>query len=153
MSIAKRQLAASIRNAAHIAEGETLAAFVLDEATERGPNPFPQTSAGVVRHVWAARSFEFRALGIQSAGLPCLLTALAELPLSEPLVQEILRSGPYSLHAFTHGDGCRMIGAVLHSRPNVPLPPLVKPRNSRRGNRTASVESRAQLDLFASAAL
>ncbi|WP_336491910.1 hypothetical protein, partial [Methylobacterium nigriterrae] len=82
-----------------------------------------------------------------------LLTALAELPLSEPLVQEILRSGPYSLHAFHHGAGCRVIGAVLHGRPNVPLPvaaPSPRPRSRRRG---APMVPASQLDLFAASGL
>jgi hypothetical protein len=149
LSVTKQQLAASVRGALHVEDRSAIAAFILDEATEFGGNPFRRTSAGAQRQTWAGRSHEFPALGIQSTALPCLLQALALLPTHEPLEQEILRAGPFTAYVYHHGDGCRIIGAVLHGRPGIPLPVPAQvpcPQPSRRGRpRTPS----AQLDLFA----
>jgi hypothetical protein len=147
--VTKRQLAASIQGAHHIGDRSAIAAFILDDATEFGANPFRRTSAGAQRQTWSGCSHEFPALGIQFAGLPCLLQALALLPTHEPLEQEVFRAGPFTAYIYHHGDGCRIVGAVLHGRPGIPLPGFAEvpcPQPSRRGRpRTPS----AQLDLFA----
>jgi hypothetical protein len=92
------------------------------------------------------REIEFRAMDIAAAGLSCLLAALARLPTSEPLCQEILRAGTHSLYLLHYGDGCRIVGAVLHGKPRQELPqlrPLPKPRG-----RPRRLPSTQQLDLF-----
>ncbi|TXN00176.1 hypothetical protein FV242_23075 [Methylobacterium sp. WL64] len=145
MPITKRQLAAAVLGAAHIAERAAIAAFIHADATEFGVNPFARTSAGAVRHVWSANVFEFRALEVHALGLTCLLRAVSHLATETPLVQEILRSGPHTLHAFHHGDVCGIVGTVLYGRPRVPLPMPDLPR-VRPGRRREAATP--QLDLF-----
>ncbi len=91
MPISQHQLAAAVLAADHIVDRRPIAAFVADAATQPAPNPFPNTSAGAVRQVWQQRVVEFQSFGIQVAGLACLLTALSNMSVDEPLVQEILR--------------------------------------------------------------
>ena len=62
MTISRRQLAASLLTASHIAERRAVAAFLADEAIQPAPNPFPQTSAGAVRQVWRQRAAEFQSV-------------------------------------------------------------------------------------------
>lgn len=143
MPVTKRQLAASVLSAEHIAERQLIAAFVLDTATDFSANPFAATSVATVRQVWAGKALEFRALNIKAAGLSDLLASVLALPGSTPLVQEILRSGPHTLNAFHHGDGCRIVGAVLYGKPDVPLPVSNAARQRRQRARPM------QLDLFA----
>ena len=59
MTISRRQLAASLLTASHIAERHAIAAFLADEAIQPAPTLFPQTSAGAVRQVWRQRAAEF----------------------------------------------------------------------------------------------
>jgi hypothetical protein len=147
MTVDRRQLAASLRASGHIAERYAIAAFVADEATLPAPNAFPRTSVGAVRQAWRQRAAEFRSFDIEVAGLACLLKALSGLNLDEVLVQEILRAGPYTANVFHHGDGCRIVGAVLYGRPGaaLPAPPARRAMRTSSRSRTAS----GQLDLFA----
>ena len=117
MPTTKRQLAGALLTAAHITERDRLATFVRGEETALAPNPFPTTTAGAAHQLWSTRAIEFRAMDVAAVGLRCLLAALARLPTSEPLRQEILRAGTQSLYLFHHGDGCRIVGAVLHGKP------------------------------------
>ncbi|GJD50527.1 hypothetical protein OPKNFCMD_3270 [Methylobacterium crusticola] len=142
----KRQLAGALLAARHVAEREQLAAFLLDEVTAFAANPFPATSSGAAQQLWSTRSIEFRAMQIASAGLPCLLAALARLPVGELLRQEILRAGPHSLYLLHHGDGCRIVGAVLHGKPRQALPVISRPPRPR--GRPRRAHGGQQLDLF-----
>jgi hypothetical protein len=151
MTISRRQLAASLLTASHIAERHAIAAFIADEATQPAPNPFPQTSVGAVRQVWRQRAAEFQSFAIEEIGLACLLAAVSSMGVDEALVQEILRAGPHTANVFHHGDGCRIVGAVLYGKPGTGLP--VRPM-SRLERTTLTPRSRApmaveQLDLFA----
>lgn len=148
MLVARRQLAASIRAAAHIVDRETIASFILDEATEASLNPFPQTTAGAQGHIWAGHSFDFRASQIEALGLACLLKALGSLAGDEPLVQEIFRSGPYRAYVYHPGDGCQIIGAVVYGRAGMALP-VAKAVPRRRPLRRSHWAHPQQLDLFA----
>ena len=142
----KRRLADALR-ASPIAERDRLAAFVLDEAAAFAANPFPSTTAGAARQRWGLREIEFEAMQIASAGLSCLMTALARLPASEPLRQEILRTPTHVLYLLHHGESGRIIGAVLHGKPREPLPLFVRPKAvSRRPRRRRTNPD--QLDLF-----
>lgn len=150
MTISRRQLAAALHAADHIAERYAIAAFISAEATAFAPNPFAQTSAGAVHYVWRQRGAEFRALDIAAAGLACLLRAVSGLIGDEPLVQEILRAGPHTANLFHRGDGCRIVGAVLYGKPGVGLPATLPP-----GSMPPTLRSRSrvripagQLDLF-----
>ncbi|GJD66558.1 hypothetical protein [Methylobacterium frigidaeris] len=146
MPTTKRQLAGALLTGGHITERDRLAAFIHDEATVFAANPFPSTTAGAAHQRWGLREIEFRAMEVASAGLSCLLSALARLPNGEPLRQEILRAGSHSLYLFHHGDGCRIVGAVLHGKPRQELPqfrPSPKPRG--RPRRSPNTQ---QLDLF-----
>jgi hypothetical protein len=146
MPVTKRQLAGALLTARHIIERDRLAAFLRDEATTFAANPFPATTAGAAHQLWSMRAIEFRAMEVASAGLSCLLAASARLPISEPLRQEILRAGPHSLYLFHHGDGCRIVGAVLHGKPRQELPPFKSsPKPRGRPRRSPSPQ---QLDLF-----
>ena len=70
MPIPRRQLAASIRTALHIADRDAIAAFVLDEGTVFAPhNPFARTSVGAQRQVWTGYQREFYFSNIASLGL------------------------------------------------------------------------------------
>jgi hypothetical protein len=148
MPLTKRQLAASIQAAIHIGDRAAIAAFISDEATAFSPyNPFARTHVGSQRQIWSGQAFEFRAASIASLGLPCLMKALGELPNDEPLVQEFLQAGPYRAYVYHHGDGCQIVGSVLHAKPYVALP--VIPVRARSRRRRASGSAQFQLDLFA----
>ena len=151
MPISRRQLAASLMTATHIADRHAIAAFIADPATQSAPNPFSQTSAGAVRQVWRQRAAEFRSFDIASAGLVDLLATVADMAVDEVLTQEILRAGPHTANVFHHGDGCRIVGAALYGRPGVGLPDLPMPRSLRTALRRSSGMRGAggQLDLFA----
>lgn len=147
----KRQLADALR-VGTIVERDRLAAFVLDEATGFGANPFPSATVGAARQRWGLREIEFEAMQVASAGLPCLMAALARLPAGEPLRQEILRTPAHVLYLLHHGESGRIVGAVLHGKPREALPPFVRPKATparatlrRPRRRRVSVE---QLDLF-----
>ncbi|TNC08819.1 hypothetical protein FF100_28480 [Methylobacterium terricola] len=148
----KRQIAAALRTGT-IAERDRPAAFVLDEATGSAANPFPSTTAGVARQRWSLREIEFEAMQVASAGLPCLMAALACLPSGEPLRQEILRTPAHVLYLLHHGESGRIVGAVLHGKPREALPPFAKlkasPKAAPRRPRRRRV-SPQQLDLFES---
>src|SRR3954470_15911612 len=146
MPVTKRQLAASVLSAEHIADRQLIAAFIRDAATEFSSNPFAATSAATVRQIWGGKAIEFRALDIEAAGLTDLLVAVSALPGSTSLVQEILRSGPHTLNLFHHGDGCRIVGTVLYGKPNVPLPAAKVARQRRQRAQPM------QLNLFAAGA-
>ena len=90
-------------------------------------------------------------MDIQFAGLPEFLRVLQAIPSETPLVQEILRSGPHTLYVFHHGDGCQIVGAVLHGKANVELPNPLVPKRRRGGRRTWSAVTSKQLDLFSAA--
>jgi hypothetical protein len=142
----KRRLADALR-AGTIAERDRLAAFVLNEATAFAANPFPSTTAGAARQRWGLREIEFEAMQVASAGLSCLMKALARLPSGEPLRQEILRTPAHVLYLLHHGESGRIIGAVLHGKPREALPLFVKPKAVPRQSRRRRVNPE-QLDLF-----
>lgn len=148
MPITKRQLAASLRVCSHIADREAIASFLVDEPTEGSVNPFWQTSAGAQRQTWSGQSFEFRSSRIESLGLGCLLKSLCALACEEPLVQEIFRSGPFRAYVYHRGDGCQIIGAVLHGGADMALP-AVKHRALTKASRRLMQARSLQLDLFA----
>lgn len=148
MLISRRQLAASLLAATHIAERYAIAAFVADAATQPAPNPFPLTSVGAVRQVWRQRAVEFRSFDVQAAGLSCLLTALSGMSVEEALVQEILRAGPHTANVFYRDDGCRIVGVVLYGKPGHGLPALPAPQLPRRALRRQGRNTAEQLDLF-----
>ena len=152
MPISRRQLAASLLTADHVAERCAIAAFIIDPATQPAPNPFPHTSAGAVHHVWRQRGSEFRALDIEAVGLSCLLRAVSYLDGDEALVQEILRAGPHTANVFHRGDGCRIVGAVLYGKPGSGLPFVPVPRSMRAAldPRSRARIPTGQLDLFVS---
>ena len=150
-SISRRQLAASMLTACHIADRHVIAAFVADAATQAAPNPFAQTSAGTVRQVWRQRAAEFQSFNIEAVGVPCLMRALSAMGVDELLVQEIVRAGPYTANVFHRGDGCQIVGAVLSGKPGAGLPTVSMDKWMRAA---LSPRSRArrpvtQLDLFA----
>lgn len=148
--ISRRQLAAALLTAGHIADRHVIAAFVADAATQAAPNPFAQTSAGAVRQFWRQRAAEFQSFDVEAAGLTCLLTAVSGLSVDEVLVQEILRAGPHTANVFHRGDGCRIVGAVLYGKPGVGLPVIPTPRSRRMVLRSPSdrLRTAGQLDLF-----
>ncbi len=134
--------------ALQIAEREAIAAFFLDPATTLADyNPLSRTSAGAQRQIWTGRQREFATFGVAALGEPCLLYALHALPNDELLVQEMLQAGPYRAYAYHHGDGCRIVGAVLHAKGNASLPVMTLPR--RTGTRRNMRRPSQQLDLFA----
>jgi len=148
VTLTKRQLAASIQAAIHIGDRGAIAAFLLDDATAFSPfNPFARTSVGAQRQIWSGHAFEFRAASIASLGVPCLMKTLGELPNDASLVQEYLQAGPYRAYVYHHGDGCRIVGSVLHAKPHVALPVIrMRPRSR---HRCAPTSAQIQLDLFA----
>nr|NKR04293.1 hypothetical protein [Escherichia coli] len=75
------------------------------------------------------------------------------MSVDEVLVQEILRAGPHTVNVFHHGDGCRIVGAVLYGKPGVGLPALPMARSLRAALKPRSHTRRPaqQLDLFARA--
>ena len=151
MQISRQQLAASILAAPHLAERAMIAAFAGADTTNFAPNPFPVTSAGVVRYVWTQRGGEFRPLGVMAVGLQSLLVALAEMDADEPVTQEILRGGPHTANVFHHGDGVSIIGVVLYGKPSValPTPPTRGPIRSALVSQSRTLCEARQLDLFA----
>ena len=150
MTISRRQLAASLHAATHIAERGTIAAFVAAEATAFAPNPFARTSAGAVLHVWRQRAMEFRCFDVEVIGLTDLLTVVSGLRADEPLVQEILRAGPHTANLFHRGDGCRIVGAVLYAKAGAGLPatPTSISTHPASGSRLRARSAVGQLDLF-----
>jgi hypothetical protein len=148
VSITRRQLAASLRACTHVADREAIARFLLDPATEASLNPFRETSAGAQRSIWAGQAFEFRSSRTEALGLACLLRALYTLPAGEPLVQELFGVGPYRAAIYHLGDGCQLIGAVLHGRGPMTLPVFNTLTQRRTARRSPPTPSR-QLDLFA----
>ncbi|MBY0250231.1 MAG: hypothetical protein K2X54_02415 [Methylobacterium organophilum] len=151
MSICRPELASALLAAAHIADRNLIAAFVADAATQPAPNPFPQTSAGAVRQVWRQRAAEFQSFDVQAAGLACLLTAVSDMSVDEVLMQEILRAGPHTANVFHHGDGGRIIGAVLYGKPGCALPVFAMLPSLRRTSSRRAFGAAGQLDLFADA--
>ena len=151
MSISRRQLAASLLAATQVADRGAIAAFIADPATQAAPNPFAETSAGAVRQVWRQRAAEFQSFEIEAIGLPCLLTAVADMAVDEVLVQEILRAGRHTANVFHHGDGCLVVGAVLYGKPGTRLPviPMSKFIRAALRPRSPTRMSVTQLDLFA----
>ena len=152
MPISRRQLAASVLAACHIAERHAIAAFIADAASQPAPNAFPQTSVGAVHQVWRQRAAEFQSFAIEAVGLACLLTTVSGMRVDEVLVQEILRAGPHTANVFHHGDGCRIVGAVLYGKPRTGLPAIPMSRSTRAALRAAlgpRACQAAQLDLFA----
>jgi|ERR1700712_1223755 len=155
MPISRRQLAASLLAADHIAERHVIAAFVGCETTHPAPNPFAQTSVGAVRQVWRQRAAEFQSFAVEAVGLACLLTALSAMSVDEALVQEILRAGPHTANVFHRGDGCRIVGAVLYGKPGVglPTPPVSRSIRAALSPRSTVRRLAGQLDLFARAGI
>ncbi|TXM99065.1 hypothetical protein FV242_26795 [Methylobacterium sp. WL64] len=151
MQISRRQLAASILAAPHLADRAVVAAFVAAGTIDFAPNSYPQTTAGVARYVWTQRGGEFRPLGVIALGLLGLLEALSEMDAEEPVTQEILRAGPHNATIFHHGDGVRIIGVVLYGKPGVALPTPPKRGRSRPAflSRSQTLRVGEQLDLFA----
>lgn len=145
--ITKLQLTALLAGAYRVQERERVAAFIRDPATQLIDNPFFATRAAVARNTWVCRGFDLRAMGIEAAGIKDLVDALAELPASEPLTEEVARSGSHTASAFLCKDGDRVVGVALYGKPGISLPHFVA-RRLRRG-RSAS----AQLDLFADCGL
>lgn len=146
MKLSKQQLATATSIALHVDERERFCAFIADEATQFAPNPFAVTTVGVVLQRWLTRRIEFRAFGIVEAGLACLLSCAGTRPETDTLVQEILKAGPYTLYLFHDGDGCRILGGVLHAKPGLDLPDF---RPGTRRRRRSTQTQVAQLDLFA----
>ena len=148
MPVPQRQLAVSIRTAPHIADRDAIAAFVLDESTVfASNNPFARTSVGAQRQVWAGYQSEFYFSSIASLGLACLMNALCARPDDETIVQEILQADGCRAYVYHPGDGCQIVGAVLHAKGTGALP-VIKPL-SRGGRRARGQGSALQLDLFA----
>ncbi|MCP1556655.1 UNVERIFIED_ORG: hypothetical protein M2438_005331 [Methylobacterium sp. SuP10 SLI 274] len=125
-----------------------LAAFLRDEGTDFALNPFPSTTAGAARLTCAGLAFEYPILGILSAGLPCLMEALAQLPKTTPLTRCILKSAAHTCIVFlTTEEAC--VGAYLHGKAGVPLPVFAPaaPKPAPRKGRTRQTKAE-QLDLF-----
>ena len=113
-----------------------MAAFLEDAATQLIDNPFPSARAAAARSIWAGRGFDLRAMGAE----------LAALPASEPLIEEVARSGPHTASVFLSADRGRVVGVALYGKPGTALPGFTPPRTRRR---TRSPAASAQLDLFA----
>lgn len=143
MPIDKSELCALLLGAPDVADRERIAAFLREPATRLIDNPFQAIRAAAARNVWVGRSFDFRVMAVEAAGLPDLLNGLAALPISEPLVEEVARSGPHTASLFLNADRSRVVGAVLYGKPGIALPPFAARKTRRR--RVAP----AQLDLFA----
>ncbi|MCJ2032145.1 hypothetical protein MKK50_22525 [Methylobacterium sp. J-043] len=123
-----------------------LAAFLRDEGTDFALNPFPSTTAGAARLTCAGLAFEYPILGILSAGLPCLMEALAQLPKTTPLTRCILKSAAHTCVVFlTAEKAC--VGAYLHGKAGVPLPVFAPPAPTPRKGRGRLARAQ-QLDLF-----
>ena len=134
--------------AQHIADRNLIAAFVLDDSTVFAPhNPFARTSIGAQRQVWTGYQREFYFSNVAWLGLTCLLKAFHARPDDEAVVQEILQADGCRAYVYHSGDGCRIVGAVLHAKRTGALP-VIKPllRGGRRGRGRGSD---LQLDLFA----
>lgn len=143
MSVTKPQLCALLADAHDVPERERVAAFLRDPATQLIDNPFSATRAAAARNTWAGRSFDFRVMGVEAAGLSDMVSALAALPVAEPLIEEVARSGPHTASILLGAGRSRVIGVALYGRPGIPLPRFV----ARRPRRRAAAS--AQLDLFA----
>ena len=145
VSITKPELSALLASAHRVPERDRIVGFLREPATEIIDNPFSATRAAAARNTWAGRGFDFRVMGIEAAGLSDLLSALAELPASEPLVEEVARSGPHTASIVLSGDRSRIVGVALYGKPGTALPRFV----ARRPRRRAAAST--QLDLFADA--
>ncbi|MEE7458291.1 hypothetical protein MPAR168_13630 [Methylorubrum populi] len=145
MSITKPKLCALLAEAPDVPECERVAAFLRDPAVQLIDNPFSATRAAAARNTWAGRSFDFRVMGVEAVGLSALVSALARLPVSEPLIEEVARSGPHTASIVLSADRGCLIGVALYGKPGIPLPRFVA--RSPRRRRVAST----QLDLFADA--
>jgi hypothetical protein len=145
VSMTKSQLCALLADALGVPERERVAAFLRDPATQLIENPFSAARAATARNTWAGRSFDFRVMGVEAAGLSDLVSALAALPVAEPLIEEVARSGPHTASVILGADHGRVIGVALYGKPGIPLPRFV-PRRPRRRAAAAT-----QLDLFADA--
>jgi hypothetical protein len=137
-----------------VKDRDLLAAFLLDSGTGVGLNPFPSTTAGAARQSCAGLAFEYPILGVQSAGLTCLLKALAALPPATRLTRCILRSASHTCIVLMREDGA-CVGAYLYAKAGVPLPVFTcpttgsTPRKSRGRQSTVRRQLAAkQLDLF-----
>ncbi|PZP65781.1 MAG: hypothetical protein DI590_26205 [Methylorubrum populi] len=133
---------------------DLLAAFLLDSGTGIGLNPFPSTTVGAARQSCAGLAFEYPILGVQAAGLTCLLKALAALPHAMRLTRRILRSASHTCIVLMREDGA-CVGAYLYAKAGVPLPVFAcpttgsTPRKSRGRQATVRRQLAArQLDLF-----
>ncbi|TXM91398.1 hypothetical protein [Methylobacterium sp. WL116] len=134
--------------ALQIAERSAIAAFLLEAATTlTDHNPLSRTSVGAQRQIWTGRQREFASFGVAALGVACLPTALHRLPPDEPLVQEMLKAEPFQAYVFHQGDGCRIVGAVLHAKGTASLPVVKLPRWARA--QPAKRKPTLQLDLFA----
>nr|WP_137831796.1 hypothetical protein [Methylobacterium sp. L1A1] len=143
MTIAKHQLAALVSGAYRVPERERVTAFLRDPATRLTSNSFAATCAATARHVWIGRAYDWRVMGVETAGIPELLSALAGLPGGEPLTEEIARSGAVTASVFLMANWGRVVGVAMYGKAGGPLPRFVARRPRRR-----SVVA-AQLDLFA----
>ncbi|MGY6282635.1 hypothetical protein ACXIT0_07040 [Methylorubrum extorquens] len=143
MSIKKHQLIALVSGAYRVPERERVVAFLRDPATKLTSNPFAATRAATARHVWNGRAYDWRVMGVETAGLPELLSALAALPADEQLTEEIARSGSCTASVILTTDDGRVIGVALYGKPGTPLPSFVARRPRRR------MVAATQLDLFA----
>ncbi|AMB44364.1 hypothetical protein [Methylobacterium sp. AMS5] len=125
-----------------------LAAFLRDEGTAFGLNPFPSTTAGAAHLTCAGLAFEYPILGIHSAGLPCLLEALAALPKATPLTRCILKSTGHTCNVFITAEGA-CVGAYFYGKAGVPLPVFAPaaPKPAPRKGRTRQTKAE-QIDLF-----
>jgi hypothetical protein len=148
MTLSRPQLADALLTASHVAERNLIAAFIADAETQPAPNPFPNTSVGAVRQIWRQRAAEFQSFDVQVAGLACLLAALSDMSVSEPLVQEILRAGPHTANVFHQGARCQIVGAVLYGKPGHALPEALAMPLAHRGPRRRVRTAVGQLDLF-----
>jgi len=142
MSVAKHQLSTLVSGAYRIPERERVAAFLRDPTTQLTSNPFAATCAATARHLWTGRAYDWRVMGVETVGVPELLSALAALPAAEPLTEEIARSGAITASVFLTADRGRLVGVAIYSKTGVPLPSFVARRPRRR------LVAATQLDLF-----
>ncbi len=129
-----------------------IAAFAGADTTDFAPNPFPQTSAGVVRYVWTQRGGEFRRSrhGSRVAEPFSCVVGDGRGRVSHP--GDSYEEGRNTTNRVPYiGDGVSIIGVVLYGKPGVALPtPRARDRYDLRllaGSRT--LREARQLDLFA----
>ncbi len=135
-----------------------LSAFLFDEGTDFALNPFPSTTVGAARQSCSGLAFEYPILGIQSAGLLCLLEALRALPSSTRLRRSILKSAAHTCIVFlTDDEAC--VGSYLYAKAGVPLPVFAPPSSDRTPAKRKARQPRVkqqlasrQLDLFSDVA-